>query len=150
MMGEKLLSTHLKDQNQAKTISQALNTKFYNHGYSLNRKEASELGLEVHDKGKAFNDLLWALASDYIEEFGFNTPFNMDSFVEKEINKSIEIGKPNKTKASLQISAIESPRMLCRKVMNISIIYTVSKEMDIKKNVMVEKIDWETEVIKDE
>lgn len=150
MMGEKLLSTHLKDNNQAKTISQALNTKFYNHGYSLNRKEASELGLEVQDKGKSFNDLLWELATDYIEEFEFNVPFNIDSFVEREINKTISIDKPNKTKAALQMSSIESSKMLCKKVMNISIIYTVSKDMDIKKNVMIEKVCWESEVIKDE
>lgn len=150
LMGEKLLSTHLDDSNRAKAISQALNTKFYNHGYSLNRKEAKELGLTVCDKGKEFNDILWKLANDYIDEYRFNTPFNIDSYIQNEIDKKVSIDTPSKIKRELTMASIESPRLLCTKNMRISIIYVISKEMEIKKNAMVDEIDWVLREIKDE
>lgn len=148
LMGEKLLSTHLKDKNAAKTISQSLNTKFYNHGYSLNRKEASDLGLNVCDKGVKFNALLWKLASDYIDEFKFNIPFNLDTFISDSIDKKIQIDSPVKTIVKLQTCAIESSKLKCSKNMDISIVYTISKDMQIKKNAMFDKIEWRSEDVK--
>lgn len=145
MMGEKLLSTHLKDKNTAKTISQALTTKFYNHGYSLNRQEAKDLGLNVCDKGAKFNELLWKLASDYIQDFEFNVPFNLDAFVEESIDKGILIDKPTKVNKTLQTSVIESSKLKCSKNISISIIYTINKDLRINKNAMFNKIEWKME-----
>ena len=74
-MGEKLLSTHLSDNNKAKTITETLNKSFYHHGYPLGRTEALKIGLSVAKPPKNLEDLLWQVYLSYEEEMKLNEPF---------------------------------------------------------------------------
>jgi len=76
-MGEKLLSLHMEDKNQAKLIAQSLNSSYYHHGYPVGREEAQSIGLSItkaEDAGIA--DDMWAIWQDYSEEMLIETPFD--------------------------------------------------------------------------
>jgi len=76
-MGEKLLSLHMKDKNQAKAIAEAMNTSFYHHGYPLGRKEAKSIGLPIKDDIDAgLEKTIWSIWMDIEEELQCNKPFN--------------------------------------------------------------------------
>jgi hypothetical protein len=75
-MGEKLLSLHMEDSSQAKTIAEALNKSFFHHGYPLGRKEAKEIGLKVIDPHKKLEILMWQVWENVEEEMKCNKPFN--------------------------------------------------------------------------
>lgn len=75
-MGEKLLSTHMKDSNKAKTISEALNSSFYHHGYALNRTEVGKIGLPVITPKKELETLLWNVWCDIENDMECSKPFD--------------------------------------------------------------------------
>jgi hypothetical protein len=77
-MGEKLLRLHMKSENQmqkAKVISEALNTKFFHHGYPVSRTEAKDIGLPVAAPNPQLEELIWSLWLDIEEELKFREPF---------------------------------------------------------------------------
>jgi hypothetical protein len=66
-IGEKMLLMHMTDtkKNQnARAISESLNTKYFHHGYPLSRSEAKEIGLPVADPVQALEDWMWAIWRD--------------------------------------------------------------------------------------
>lgn len=66
-MGEKMLRFHMKDgesHTKARTISEALNSKYFHHGYPLNRTEAREIGLPIAAADEKIESLLWAVWKD--------------------------------------------------------------------------------------
>jgi len=76
-MGEKLLSLHMEDKNQAKLIAQSLNSSYYHHGYPVGRAEAESIGLNItkaEDAGIA--DDIWAVWQDFSDEMLTETPFD--------------------------------------------------------------------------
>jgi hypothetical protein len=66
-VGEKMLLTHMKEgesAESARTISETLNTKYFHHGYPLNRSEAQEIGLPVAAPDPALENLMWSIWND--------------------------------------------------------------------------------------
>ena len=78
-MGEKLLRLHMKSESQmqkAKLISEALNTKFFHHGYPVSRSEAKEIGLPVASSNPEIEALMWRVWLDIEDELNFRQPFS--------------------------------------------------------------------------
>jgi hypothetical protein len=78
-MAEKLLRLHMTSDNQsqkAKVISEALNTKFFHHGYPVSRTEAKEIGLPVADHDAESEALLWQIWLDVEAELKLRQPFS--------------------------------------------------------------------------
>ncbi len=78
-MGEKLLLLHMKSDNerqQARVISESLNTKFFHHGYPVSRKEAKEIGLRVAPQNAEVEELMWKIWSDIEREMQIREPFS--------------------------------------------------------------------------
>ena len=74
-LSEKMLSYHVKDSNKAKTIAQALNSSYYNHGYAVGRTEAKRIGLPVINPDPELEKLMWELWKDYSDEMKCDLPF---------------------------------------------------------------------------
>ena len=76
-MGERLLKLHMKaaEEQKARAISEALNTKFFHHGYPVSRNEAKEIGLKLGKTDAQVEKLMWAIWQDIAEELTLRTPF---------------------------------------------------------------------------
>ncbi len=77
-LGERLLSMHAKDEaerQRARTIAEALNKKFFHHGYPVSRKEAREIGLKVAAPDRVVEGLIWRIWVDMATEIQARTPF---------------------------------------------------------------------------
>lgn len=77
-MAEKLLSLHMKDEAQrekAKAIAEALNKKYFHHGYPLSRSEAKDIGLAVAESNAEIQDLMWRIWKDLEEDLKLREPF---------------------------------------------------------------------------
>jgi hypothetical protein len=84
-MGEKMLRLHMKDTAEHKqsprAISEALNTKYFHHGYPLSRKEAKEVGLTVAAENLELEAVMWSIWQDIETELKIRDPFMaMDLF----------------------------------------------------------------------
>ena len=78
-MAEKLLRLHMKSDDQAqkaKVISEALNTKFFHHGYPVSRTEATEIGLRIAPSDRETESLLWNIWLDISTELQLRQPFS--------------------------------------------------------------------------
>jgi Serine dehydrogenase proteinase len=75
-LGERLLRTHMQDEQKSKTIAEVLSRKFYNHGHAVSRKEAQEIGLAVAESNEAVEDLMWEVWQDLESEMKTRVPFN--------------------------------------------------------------------------
>ena len=78
-LGEQLLKLHMRKRGESRKahgIAEALNKKFYHHGYPLSRKEAKQIGLKVVEPPLAVEDLLWRLWLDIVEEMEVREPFS--------------------------------------------------------------------------
>ncbi len=78
-MGEKLLHLHMtapEQAQQARTIVEALNRKFFHHGYPLSRREAREIGLKVAETEPELERLMWAVWEDFERELQLREPFS--------------------------------------------------------------------------
>ena len=75
-LGEKLLTSHIKDKNKAKTIVETLN-KLYDHGYPLSRKESIEIGLPIIKKmDEELEKILWDIFKDIETEMKCSQAFS--------------------------------------------------------------------------
>lgn len=83
-MGEKLLSLHLEDTSQAKTIAETLNKSFYHHGYPLGRTEAEKIGLPIVNPDEELENLLWSVFESFEIEMEFNIPFDPMKIILKD------------------------------------------------------------------
>lgn len=76
-LGEKLLTLHMSDKNEARTIAESLNRSFYHHGYSVGRKEAINLRLAVvEEPNHELEKLIWDVWQDVAQEMECNNPFD--------------------------------------------------------------------------
>lgn len=67
-LSEKLLSYHMSDVNKASTISKALMSSFYHHGYAVSRSEAKKIGLNIVDPNEEVESILWEIWQDFETE----------------------------------------------------------------------------------
>lgn len=86
MMGERILSLHMKDESKTKIIVEALNKSFFHHGYPLHRSEVSQMGLPVKHPPEDLQNLMWELWLDYENEMECNSPFDPLFIVLKDPN----------------------------------------------------------------
>lgn len=76
-MGEKLLSLHMEDKNQAKLIAQSLNSSYYHHGYPVGRDEAESIGLNVvRAEAAGIAEQMWGVWQDFSDEMQIEAPFD--------------------------------------------------------------------------
>jgi hypothetical protein len=80
-MAEAMLRLHMKESGpgitqSAKTISESLNTKYFHHGYPVNRKEAKAIGLSVEDADAETDKLMWSIWKDIEADLKLREPFN--------------------------------------------------------------------------
>jgi hypothetical protein len=85
-MGEKLLSLHMDDSNEARAIAESLNKSFYHHGYPVGRKEAEQIGLPIVKPDDNLESLLWLVWQDIMEEMQYFEPFNPAEIVLSDKN----------------------------------------------------------------
>lgn len=74
-LGEKLLRTHMKEEEQVKNIAQQLTKSFYHHGYSIGRDEARAMGLPVYKPNSELENILWEIWLDFEEEMQCRDPY---------------------------------------------------------------------------
>lgn len=79
-MGEKLLQLHMNGETnkaKARTISQALTSNYFHHGYAVSRSEAKDsIELPVADSNTEVEQLMWDIWLDISEEMQLREPFN--------------------------------------------------------------------------
>jgi hypothetical protein len=78
-MGEKLLRMHMTEEAdvpKARGIAEALNKKFFHHGYPVSRSEAKEIGLRIADANTEVEETMWQIWLDVERELKTRTPFN--------------------------------------------------------------------------
>lgn len=78
-LSKKMLETHLSDKSKASSIAQSLNTSYYHHGYTVGRKEAQEMGLNIVFPPKELEDIMWAIWLDFCDEMKCSQPFELTS-----------------------------------------------------------------------
>ena len=77
-LGEKLLLLHMKgegDTQKAHNLAEALNNAFYHHGYTLGRKEAIQIGLDIEKPNEQVEGLMWKIWKDIEMELQVRRPF---------------------------------------------------------------------------
>lgn len=78
-MAEKLLRLHMTSENQAqkaKVISEAINTKFFHHGYPVSKSEAKDIGLPIADDDVEVESLMWDIWRDIEADMQLRQPFS--------------------------------------------------------------------------
>lgn len=143
-MGQKLLATHMTDENKTKVISETLNTKFYHHGYPLARKEAKEIGLPIANKNKAVENLMWKIYEDYMEEMQFNNVFNPQSIIMDSIasNPQPNPNTINVVKEQVKLAALESVKLNCFINEEIVATYMMMPDTSLNSNISVNQGNW--------
>jgi len=76
-MGERLLGLHMREEQKqkARAISEALNSKFFHHGYPVSRNEAKDIGLKLGKSDSEVEDLMWNIWQNIADEMELRTPF---------------------------------------------------------------------------
>jgi len=74
-LGEKLLSLHLKDNTQAKTIAETLSRSYHHHGYPLGPSDAESIGLPVVRATDELEMSIWQVWEDLEQEMECNKVF---------------------------------------------------------------------------
>jgi len=80
-LSTKMLEFHLpnkceEDKEKVANIAKMLNSSYYHHGYTLNRKEAKEIGLNVKFPDKKHEEIIWSIWLDFCYEMKCNTAFD--------------------------------------------------------------------------
>lgn len=74
-LGEKLLTLHMHDRNEARAIAESLNRSFYHHGYPVGRSEAREIGLPVNGEAAELEALMWQTWLAFEQAMSCTDPF---------------------------------------------------------------------------
>ena len=143
-MGQKLLETHMNDQNKTKVISETLNTKFYHHGYPLARKEAKEIGLPIANSNKKVESIMWSIYEDYMDEMKFNNLFNPQAIITDDISKMAQPipNTINVVKEKVKIASLESSKMNCYLNEELTATYVMLPDTSLNTNITVNQGDW--------
>ena len=133
-MGQKLLATHMDDENKTKVISETLNTKFYHHGYPLARNEAKEIGLPIAKSDKKIEDLLWKI----------NDVFNLEAIIMEKISKQPRpvANEINSIKEKIKLSCLESCYLNCHIEEEVTATYVMLPDTSLNSNIMMNQGNW--------
>lgn len=143
-MGQKLLATHMEDENKTKVISETLNTKFYHHGYPLARNEAKEIGLPVAKSNKKIEDILWNIYEDFMDEMEFNNVFNPEAIIMERLSKQPQPAPNviNSIKENIKLACLESNNMNCYIEEELTATYVMLPDTSLNSNVMMNQGNW--------
>lgn len=173
-MGERLLGLHMKEEERqkARAISEALNTKFFHHGYPVSRNEAKEIGLKVGKSDVELEELMWSVWQDMATELELRTPFQplgllredpqyKDLFgpvpqvqipanlppqmLQQVFNQVLQqVAMTNLPPKEYQVihALMESPRLATRFVSEGTILATRTPDLQIKLAVVRHKLCW--------
>lgn len=143
-MGQKLLATHMSDENKTKVISETLNTKFYHHGYPLARKEAKDIGLPIANSNKKIEELMWKIYEDFMDDMNFNTPYNPQAIIMEKISK-----KPQPQPAAINVvneknklACLESIKINCYIEEELIATYVMAPDTSLNSNIMINQGNW--------
>ena len=75
-LSQKMLEGHIKDKSKAASISKALMSSYYHHGYAVSRTEAKNVGLPILYPDEELESLLWAVWEDFDEEMKCSKAFD--------------------------------------------------------------------------
>ena len=143
-MGQKLLATHMDDENKTKVISETLNTKFYHHGYPLSRNEAKEIGLPIAKSNKKVEDLLWEIYEDFMDEMEFNNIFNPEAIIMEKISKQPQpvANVINSIKENIKLACLESYYLNCYIEEELTATYVMLPDTSLNSNIMMNQGNW--------
>ena len=171
-LSEKMLSTHIADKNKAKSISKALNTSYYHHGYAVSRREAKEMGLNIVYPESKLEKLLWKVWEDFSIEMKCDAAFDIikeimdDSEANKEISSVPIVNLPANTPAHIAqqiitqhaqqtpvttrssikrkflIASVESTKNAKAVYTNIDIIFWRNPDMSLGANITSSASGW--------
>ena len=143
-MGQKLLATHMDDENKTKVISETLNTKFYHHGYPLGRKEAREIGLPISKSNKKVEELMWNIYEDFMDELDFNNVFNPEAIMQDKIINEVQSipNGINFIREKVKLACLESKKLNCYKEEEITISYMMAPDTSLNHNIMMREGNW--------
>lgn len=146
-MGEKLLATHMTDENKTKVISETLNTKFYHHGYPLGRKEAKEIGLPIANTDIEIEDLMWKICEDFMGELEFNKNFNPNNIILEKIGSqpNPEVGKVKVIKEKVKLACLESVKLNSYIEDEFVATYMMQPDTSLNTNIMLNNGYWVNE-----
>lgn len=146
-MGEKLLATHMNDENKTKVISETLNSKFYHHGYPLGRSEAKEIGLPIAESDSETEEIMWKICEDIMEDLEFSKTFDPEGLIQEKISHQPQ-PQPNKVNTiseDIKLAFIESLRLNCYINNKIIANYTMLPDASLNINIMVKNGSWSIE-----
>jgi hypothetical protein len=79
-------SAGARRKQNARAISEALNTKYFHHGYPLSRSEAQEIGLPIAEPNVGLEDLLWSIWVDLESDLQLREAFVPLDLLKKDPN----------------------------------------------------------------
>ena len=143
-MGQKLLATHMNDENKTKVISETLNTKFYHHGYPLARTEAKDIGLAIAEPNEKIENLMWNIYEDFMEELQFNNIFNPESMIMEKISNKPQPTPNviNSIKEKIKLACVESSNANCYIEEELVATYMMLPDTSLNTNIMVNPGNW--------
>jgi hypothetical protein len=77
-LAEKLLRSHMEDADRIKKIVSALCSEAGSHDYTINRRAAREIGLDIETPSVPFYNVLAAVHADLRADLQFSNPFNQE------------------------------------------------------------------------
>ena len=80
-LAEKLLQRQVKNKNQIKSIIEFLCADSGSHDYTVNRREAKDLGLDIKKPSDAFYKQLRKIHLSYVEELKLLEPYTPQTFL---------------------------------------------------------------------
>ena len=91
-LANKLLPRQVSDEEQIKSIINFLCADSGSHDYTINRREAAELGLNIEKPSDAFYKQLREIHLSYAEELKLLEPYTPHSFLEgREVGVPVEV-----------------------------------------------------------
>jgi serine dehydrogenase proteinase len=153
-MSEKLLRLHMKTEGQmqkAKIISEALNTKYFHHGYPLSRSEAKEIGLPVAAGNPPIEELMRKVWLDIEQELKFREPFSPVNILKNDpacaalfspvVPGAAQLGVPPARMHQIA-SLMESERHATRFILEGDILAMRLPDLNLKISVVQHKEGW--------
>jgi serine dehydrogenase proteinase len=153
-MSEKLLRLHMKTEGQtqkAKIISEALNTKYFHHGYPLSRSEAKEIGLPVAASNPPIEELMRKIWLDIEQELKLREPFSPLNILKNDpacaalfspvVPGAAQLGVPP-AKLTQIGSVMESHRHATRFILEGDILAMRLPDLNLKISVVQHKEGW--------
>lgn len=136
-LSEKMLSTHISDENKAKSISKALNTSYYHHGYAVSRHEAKDMGLNVIYPDEKLEGLLWKLWKDFSNEMKCDISFD----VIREIMDDPEASKEINTVPIVNLPANTPPPLAQQIISQHAQQVPITTRSSIKRNFIIASVE---------